>query len=113
MKAFTARYRVVHKDILKKAKQLNIASFFNKSSAFLPKMYLPPSITMTNFSQQSQLYSGYTKINMHVCMLIIMFLMPYSLNLILRHVLNSYTAVYRFECVRDRIPAIGEGLLYY
>jgi hypothetical protein len=63
MKAFTARYRVVHNDILKKAKQLNIASFFNKSSAFLSSMHLPPSITMTNFSQQSQIYSGHSNIN--------------------------------------------------
>jgi len=46
-------------------------------------------------------------------MLIIMFLMPYSLNLILPHVLNSDIAVYRFESVRDHIPAIREGLLYY
>jgi hypothetical protein len=63
MKASTAQYKVVHTDILKKAQQLNIASFFNESSAFLSKVYLPPSITMTNFSQQSQLYSGNTKIS--------------------------------------------------
>jgi len=46
-------------------------------------------------------------------MLVIMFLMPYSLNLILPHVLNSYISVYRFESVRDHIPAMEEGILYY